>query len=68
MKWISVKERLPEIDRVLGVIPSRGNYVTEVYFYKNTWYYPEDYLGLSTFEPIDCNVTHWMPLPEPPTE
>ena len=64
-EWISVKDRLPEKrDDVLlcrkwwGEIsnPQMGWY-NEV---SGKWF------DLSNFE--ICNVTHWMPLPEPPKE
>lgn len=63
--WISVKDRLPE---------ERGRYIVAVCDYKgkigvfDLWFdYPEWYIDedddLYQFE-----VTHWMPLPEPPKE
>lgn len=60
-EWISVDERLPEsLQRVLA-INTRGDMFTSVYISfatgKNAWSTPYSYLG---------NVTHWMPLPEPP--
>lgn len=64
-KWISVKERLPEVD--MGVVcvaqTAWGPEVTEGYFWKHS----------QMISPIDegCavdKVTHWMPLPEPPKE
>lgn len=57
MKWISVKDRLPEKGYVFCCnnwsLPFVGNY--------NTW---DDKLWRSGGEII--NVTHWMPLPESP--
>lgn len=62
-KWISVEERLPEVD--MGVMcvaqTAWGPEVTEGYFWKHS----------QMISPIDegCavdKVTHWMPLPEPP--
>lgn len=64
-KWISVEERLPEVD--MGVVcvaqTAWGPEVTEGYFWKQS----------QMISPIDeaCafdKVTHWMPLPEPPKE
>lgn len=59
--WISVDERLPEsLQRVLA-INTRGDMFTSVYISfstgKNAWSTPYSYLG---------DITHWMPLPEPP--
>lgn len=67
-EWISVKERLPEKD--------------EEYYRRNDCW-PEyivmiaegivpttlEWDGESWSDDYDCyNVTHWMPLPEPPKE
>ena len=69
MKWISVKERLPEEEGWYWVFttPDRGyKSVNKSYFVKyNPWE--------KTFDPhwhgaggTWTNVNHWMPLPEPP--
>lgn len=76
-EWISVKERLPdlELEEILSedmdLFPCfavvrnervRGNrYVTKV------WYNGEIFMDSDCFD-VTCNVTHWMPLPEPPEE
>ena len=74
MKWISVKERLPEYqERVLvheEVKPEWENLsVTIGYlntttkgksFETNEWYSDNNYQSI--------DVTHWMPLPEPPNK
>lgn len=58
MKWISVKERLPRTD---------GSYLV----YLQTTVYSQCFV--TTFDsfmmqfPVN-NITHWMPLPEPPAE
>lgn len=57
--WISVKDRLPEYDEPVfgydGELADMGivNYLNGEFF---------DLYG------DDMNVTHWMPLPEPPKE
>ena len=64
LKWVSVKDRLPE--------HVRGNYLIllggEIYAAK--WEYDE-WNEKYAFR-IDCqivpNVTHWMKVPEPPEE
>jgi hypothetical protein len=67
MKWINVKEKMPDRgDFVIGVITERGNLVTEVTFWNGIWYFADDYCGGDTTEIVQCQVTHWMPLPEPP--
>lgn len=64
-KWISVEERLPDID-------------TEVLIYTNEGLYnAAQYSGGERFWTLERNpdcwvtalgVTHWMPMPEPPKE
>lgn len=52
-KWISVKDRLPEEDEfVLAMRPKSINYKIDVVMWSR--YYSND-------------ITHWMPLPPPPT-
>ncbi len=69
-KWISVEERLPDVE-VLA-----ANFAPGTYGYKE---YIIGYVsGEKCTEPGKChaendyeilyNVTHWMPLPEPPKE
>ena len=59
-KWISVKERLPENNQWALCLMKDGyfrvfqwNYIDWMWNDTNEWYREED-------------VTHWMPLPEPP--
>ncbi len=61
MNWISVDERLPEIGMYLI---ATGRYLEEVpvgWYDGSCWSW-----GFDDAE-ID-DVTHWMPLPEPPKE
>lgn len=63
MEWISVKDRLPEPGRYVACIAKRNPFsrfmpmVARIE--KNGWANPitEQYIS---------EVTHWMPLPEPP--
>ena len=65
-KWISVKERLPEFDKdgyTEDVLLRR--YDEAIYL---SWFKKQN--GLVTggnFYGLD-QITHWMPLPEPPKE
>jgi hypothetical protein len=59
-RWIPVSERLPEpYTRVLACIKS--GYMEVDYMYSE----PIVDVGIADFNSLD-NVTHWMPLPEPP--
>lgn len=64
-EWIDVKERLPEKNtRVLIYIKPRKGlnpHITVAKFIGDMFLGGEGYFS---FE----NATHWMPLPEPPTE
>ena len=74
MKWISVKERFPlDTNDVLVFEKSTGMYVA--YRSNCKWYaftdgfeaYNDD--GSAIIEIFNAhNITHWMPLPEPPEE
>ncbi len=60
MEWINVEDMLPKQGGLyLGAINDEE---VDLFFYfeKNEWQY---YHGLETTQ-----VTHWMPLPEPPKE
>lgn len=67
-EWISVKERLPSI-RDDGIaecyLISDGNLIHMAYYVTGEWRFCES--GQIT-EPMFYEVTHWMPLPEPPKE
>ena len=62
-KWIPVTERLPEDSS--GVILCTRSRIVGVGFYdKDTRNWVQHYSGGG----ICVEVTHWMPLPEPPKE
>ena len=59
-KWIPVTERLPENDQWVLCLKDDGDYWVAAWDYidwmwsdQNEWYAEKD-------------ITHWMPLPEPP--
>ncbi|HFX6758047.1 DUF551 domain-containing protein [Klebsiella variicola] len=63
--WIPVSERVPEAggDMIVftdGIVMSGVSYAKKKGFYIQALEYDDD-------EPVD-GVTHWMPLPAPPTE
>lgn len=60
--WISVKDRLPEKQRnYLVYVPPV--YTNVVYFNGYEWVVDEEEYCF-----ISSDITHWMPLPEPPKE
>lgn len=67
-EWISVKERLPSV-RDDGIaecyLVSDGDLIHMAYYVINEWRFCES--GQIT-EPMFYEVTHWMPLTEPPEE
>ena len=70
MKWISVEEKLPEIDidlgfsQVLVYCKFWGIYPAVIEYIKETKYTVwKDWSGNTVVPP-----THWMPLPEPPKQ
>lgn len=56
-KWIPVSERLPEDDSPVLVARKNGDVDTDMYI--NAWW---------KVGPVERNITHWMPLLEPPKE
>lgn len=70
-KWISVKDRLPEIGQEVNVIVI-GNRVTSLarkirYEGDKEYSWDNSYPGSGNWHAKEA-VTHWQPLPEPPVE
>lgn len=69
MSWIKCSERMPEVDSRLLVV-THGKYVSAAAY--RQWAGAKTEKGRAPrFEDlrgIVHGVTHWMPLPEPPTE
>lgn len=63
-RWIPVTERLPEAE---GVLATDGK---NLYFTNGSWLYksPTGGIRIPANYGTGANVTHWMPLPTPPTE
>ena len=59
-RWIPVKERLPD-DNVPVAIVARG-VVAAGELYRDVWYHTLPEVAIRRI----ADVTHWMPLPEPP--
>lgn len=67
-KWISVKERLPETHEdgsVDAALVTDGDLIHMAYFSSGKWFYCS---SGEMKENMFYEVTHWMPLPEPPKE
>jgi len=61
MKWISVDERLPELNiTVIGYEETCGTFPAELD--EREWFDLES----QVFIPPHQHVSYWMPLPEPP--
>ena len=73
IEWINVNERLPE--KMTGVNISKHvlcaceNHPTEGGHFQRTLYFDHVLLtwNISYNEPVKWIVTHWMPLPSPPS-
>lgn len=58
-EWISVKDRLPDIDTRILTINNLGIIIAILDGNIGEFYEPVSTQGI-------YNVTHWMPLPQPP--
>jgi len=71
MNWISVKERLPETNQEVLVFCYGYNIeqVLTIWDGKSSFWDKGNSFMKGNGCPIGLiDVTHWMPLPEPPTE
>ena len=73
-RWIPCSERMPETDGPYLVVNKATGWIGVYNFSRvknfpyfgpqeNAWWRLDD-----DWYPQSCNVTHWMPLPEPPEE
>lgn len=64
MEWISVHDRLPELEKEVLVYDSFGNMYIGLITdgWKGLYWVDEECINISDI------VTHWMPLPEPPKD
>ncbi len=75
MEWISVKERLPS-DHCIVKIKNKNGLECEAYYWKDGANWLQFYCSptlISSFQERKTkdflfDVTHWMPLPNPPKE
>lgn len=62
LKWVSVKDRLPDKESMLCLVVSDGN------LYVSHWHWSGGGPWFFTDGEYDCNVTHWAKVPELPKE
>ena len=63
-RWISVEEKMPEPHDDVAIIIRHGDCTyLRIGWYGNACRWMQAGLGM-----IEGEVTHWMPLPEPPKE
>ena len=63
-KWISVKERLPEMNE-LCIVNTEWRGIVPATYGNESWIFDE---GQGWSEKALSYASHWMPLPEPPKE
>lgn len=66
-RWIPVTERLPESGKFVLLFYAKTNR-NPTQFAKNTMAVGRYEYGMFLVEGCAAQVTHWMPLPEPPKE
>ena len=64
IEWISVNDRLPEVEqKVIGIGLYKGKQTrADVLYYDG----PEGWWDTLRHIKVTGEVTHWMPIPEPP--
>lgn len=62
LKWVSVKNRLPDKESMLCLVISNGD------LYVSHWHWSGGGPWFFTDGEYDCNVTHWAKAPELPEE
>lgn len=68
MEWISVKERLPEnANDVLAIMQDNTIFMGR-FSGKSYWKFYFSDNGLQYDKARERQITHWMPLPDPPKE
>ncbi|MBD1220529.1 DUF551 domain-containing protein [Acinetobacter seifertii] len=65
MEWISVTDRLPEDNEYVDILINGKRRMVDTVFLDNKFYIFPPFAKEQWVE-VKNNVTHWMPLPEPP--
>ena len=73
MEWISVEDRLPQDKKSVVVTDGLTSYAIAWYGHNRDWVAETDLLDAENYDghchiELDANITHWMPLPDPPKE
>ena len=73
MKWVSVKERLPKtMENVLVYAPNYDNYGDKIQSsyitFDDKWFMTSGFCCTKDQYFGTQQITHWMPLPEPPCD
>ena len=66
MTWISVEDRLPEDSKFRKVKTRKGEILKRVAWTGIVKYWRESHA--KKLDRVRRDITHWMPLPEPPEE
>lgn len=64
--WVSVSERLPEINQHVLVLRTNPNIVTTGYIHKYGHWIWSNLNGSTHKADNTYKITHWMPMPEAP--
>lgn len=69
MEWINVKNRLPPKGETVLLYTS-GGHITQGGYYEERWVNQGKELecGSIHYGESPCHATHWMPLPEKPSQ
>lgn len=64
--WLSVADDLPLAENSLVWVYGPGFEVDSIHFIAPAIYTKDGWLNAETHEPLEIEVTHWMPFPRPP--
>jgi len=65
MKWISVKDKLPEDDETVWVINSKVQMLPVTAYYCDEY---KEFISVESLAASPLSITHWMNLPKPPKD
>jgi hypothetical protein len=71
MGWISVKDRLPQEDQLIVAARLYNSSMPDAavcWFYNGEFHLWTDGIDSGEYIRLAMEITHWMPLPEPPKE